>query len=197
MFGKISKIKFIIKQWPIIKADAIRTYTYHFNISPNDVKLTKIGYIKLVLKLFRQNLNGFRDVFYYRTCIYNRLFRFLFPITSELHIDVKDVAGGGIVLHHAFSTYLNAEHIGYGCSFRNNTTLGNKLNKEGVLGRPYLKNNVFCGPNVVVIGDIVIGNNVVIGAGAVVTKSVPDNCVVVGNPAYIIKQDGIRCYKKL
>ncbi len=65
------------------------------------------------------------------------------------------------------------------------------------MGRPYLKNNVFCGPNVVVIGDIVIGNNVVIGPGAVVTKSVPDNCVVVGNPAYIIKQDGIRCYKKL
>ncbi len=102
MFGKISKIKFIIKQWPIIKADAIRTYTYHFNISPNDVKLTKIGHIKLVLKLFRQNLNGFRDVFYYRTCIYNRLLRFLFPVTSELHIDVRDVVGGGYCFASCF-----------------------------------------------------------------------------------------------
>jgi len=56
---------------------------------------------------------------------------------------------------------------------------------------------VFVGPNVTVIGNVTIGNNVVIGAGAVVSKSVPDNCVVVGNPAYIIMQDGIRCNKKL
>ena len=44
-----------------------------------------------------------------------------------------------------------------------------------------------CGCHVIIIGDITIGNNVTIGAGAVVVKDVPDNAVVVGNPARIIK----------
>ena len=42
-----------------------------------------------------------------------------------------------------------------------------------------------------VIGPCVIGNNVKIGANAVVAKDVPDNCTVVGVPAYIVKKDGI------
>ena len=41
--------------------------------------------------------------------------------------------------------------------------------------------------NVVIIGDIEIGDNVTIGAGSVVVKSVPSNCVIAGNPARIIK----------
>lgn len=45
--------------------------------------------------------------------------------------------------------------------------------------------------NAVVIGNITIGNNVIIGAGAVVTKNVPDNCIVVGNPSYILKENGV------
>lgn len=39
----------------------------------------------------------------------------------------------------------------------------------------------------VIIGKINIGSNVKIGAGSVVVKDVPDNCVVAGNPARIIK----------
>ena len=46
-------------------------------------------------------------------------------------------------------------------------------------------------------GPIKIGNNVVIGAGSVVTKSVPDNCTVVGNPARIIRRDGIKVNESL
>lgn len=38
------------------------------------------------------------------------------------------------------------------------------------------------------IGNVIIGNNVVVGAGTVVTKSIPDNCTVVGNPMRIIKR---------
>jgi serine O-acetyltransferase len=37
------------------------------------------------------------------------------------------------------------------------------------------------------LGPVKIGNNVTIGAGAVVVKDIPDNCVVAGNPAKIIK----------
>jgi len=47
--------------------------------------------------------------------------------------------------------------------------------------------DVWIGGNVTIIGGVHIGNNVVVGAGAVVTKDVPDNTVVVGVPARVIK----------
>ncbi len=49
-------------------------------------------------------------------------------------------------------------------------------------------NNVWFGGNVVVLPGITIGNNSVIGAGSVVTKDVPENSVVVGNPAKVVKK---------
>lgn len=49
-------------------------------------------------------------------------------------------------------------------------------------------NDVWIGGNVTVIGGVHIGNNVIIGAGAVVVKDVPDNSVVGGVPAKVIKQ---------
>ena len=69
--------------------------------------------------------------------------------------------------------------------------------KNGKIERPWLKNNVDVGPNSVIIGGVVIGNNVTIGARSEETKDVPDNCVVAGNPAIIIKENGIPCKKKL
>ena len=47
--------------------------------------------------------------------------------------------------------------------------------------------NVWIGGGVTVVSGVTIGNNVVIAAGAVVTKDVPDNCVVAGVPAKKIK----------
>lgn len=99
--------------------------------------------------------------------------------------------GGGIFLMHAYGTILNCEHIGRGCNFLQNTTFGN-VYKNGKWGRPYLEDNVSVGANAVIIGEVHIGKNVIIGAGSVVTKSIPDNCTVVGNPARIIKKDGMR-----
>ena len=40
---------------------------------------------------------------------------------------------------------------------------------------------------ITILGPISIGNNVTIAAGAVVTKDIPDNCIVAGIPAKIIK----------
>ncbi|WP_412654540.1 DapH/DapD/GlmU-related protein [Hungatella sp.] len=48
-------------------------------------------------------------------------------------------------------------------------------------------NDVWIGGNCTILPGVTIGNNVIVAAGAVVTKDVPDNCVVAGVPAKIIK----------
>lgn len=53
------------------------------------------------------------------------------------------------------------------------------------------------GSNVCIIGEIKIGDNVIIGAGTVVVKDVPSNVVVVGNPARIIKHIDTRETEKI
>lgn len=57
--------------------------------------------------------------------------------------------------------------------------------KDGV---PIIGNNVFLGLGSKVFGGITIGNNVIVAPNAVVVKDVPDNCVVAGVPAKIIKK---------
>lgn len=142
----------------------------------------------LMLKLFRSNTNGIRDLLYYRLRGIRGMgfLKRLYPPTSNLTLDIGKIAPGGCMFHHAFSTFVNAEYVGFQCSFLNNIAIGNKI-VNGILCRPYIDNNVFVGPNVVVIGDVRIGHHAVIGAGAVVTKDVPPYAVVAGNPAKIIK----------
>ena len=49
-------------------------------------------------------------------------------------------------------------------------------------------NNVWIGGNVTILPNVKIGDNVTIGAGSVVTKNIPANVVVAGNPCKIIKK---------
>lgn len=84
-------------------------------------------------------------------------------------------------------------HIGKNCTIRQQVTIAqNDQNKA-----PYIKDNVVIGAGAKLICDIVIGNNVIIGANAVVVKDVPDNCVVGGVPAKIIKRVGGQNDKKI
>ena len=55
-------------------------------------------------------------------------------------------------------------------------------------GAPRIGRRVMLGAGCIVLGDIEVGDDVTIGANAVVTKSVPAGCVVAGVPARIIKQ---------
>ena len=73
-------------------------------------------------------------------------------------------------------------------------TTGHPMEPEGrrdrlAISKPItVGDDVWIGGNCVITGGVTIGNNVVVAAGAVVNKDVPDNCVVAGVPAKVIKQ---------
>lgn len=56
-----------------------------------------------------------------------------------------------------------------------------------------IKNGAWIGGGVIILPGVTIGENSIIGAGSVVNRSIPDNCVAVGNPCRVIKYfDDIR-----
>ena len=60
-------------------------------------------------------------------------------------------------------------------------------NNSFVEGSVYIGSNVFIGMNTLIWKPCKIGNNVVIGAGSVITKDIADNCIAAGNPCTMIK----------
>ena len=75
---------------------------------------------------------------------------------------------------------------GTDCCFHGTNTLGLKSNSRSS-ERPKLGNRVDVGVGAMIVGDVTIADDCVIGAGAVVTKDVPDYAVVGGNPARVLK----------
>ena len=131
----------------------------------------------------------YRTVLFYRLKIIGSIFRHFYP--TYTHFDLpsykKVPIGAGIYLDHPYSTVLSATSIGKNFKTKQLVTVGNNRGRT-----PSIGNNVFIGAGAVVCGGIVIGDNVQIGANAVVMKDVPPNCTVIGNPAIIVRKDGVR-----
>ena len=143
----------------------------------------------------------FRNVFYYRIQQDEILSRSVFRIISRvlvapldnIEIGTKEngVIEGGLKIMHSSGCVLVPYKAGKNLTVFQGVTVGDGL-KIGETGKrnPEIGNNVTIMPNSVVAGGITIGDNVIIGAGSIVLKSVPDNCVVIGNPARIIRMNG-------
>ena len=145
--------------------------------------------------IFLMTLAEYRSVLYWRLGLRALLINKIIPPHRNLYITTaSERVKKGFVINHGHSTIIHANSIGENCQIWQNVTIG-KVKPGGP--KPVIGNNVLIYTGAVVIGDITIGDNVKIGANSVVTKSVPNNCTVAGNPAIIIRRNGKRVSEKL
>lgn len=133
---------------------------------------------------FFVNLKEYRNVFYHRMG-YKRFFiEWMFPCEKTCFIRTSPhKMGGGISISHGHSLEINAKQIGKNLHVFQNVTIGSR----NTPATPIIGDNVTIGAGAVVLGDIKIGNNVKIGANAVVVDDIPDNCTVVPDKSKVIK----------
>lgn len=164
------------------------------------------GKLFKIIVLYLRN-TGFRYCFWMRVCSSLRDAKLLFPIRalaefrlslvshrSGIQIPSCTKIGKGFYIGH-FGTMV----ISGGAVIGNNVNISpglniGRANRGERKGYPVIGDKVYIGPGVKIVGAVKIGNNVAIGANAVVTKDVPDNAVVVGIPAKVISYDGADGY---
>ena len=137
---------------------------------------------------YLQNKNGAWKILYVLL-----LYRYKWKC-ARLGIDLRigTQIGKGLCIAHCGSVVVNAAStIGDNCLIFHDVTIGGMLKNDKMLV-PHIGNNVVIFAGAKIIGDVNIGDNVVIGANSVVTHDVCDNAVVAGIPAKVISMNG--CY---
>lgn len=112
-------------------------------------------------------------------CIIRVLFSCDIPYQAKIGKGTKfPHLGLGVLIHPKVI-------IGKNCKILQGVSIGEKSGNEKL---PVIGNNVLIGAHALVLGAIEIGDNAIIGAGAVVIHNVKANATVVGNPAKEIKR---------
>lgn len=110
--------------------------------------------------------------------------------TCRVAIGRRATIGPGIVIRHVGSIVIgNSVVIGANCEIRQGVTMGGNLSKtKNGMSHPCLGNNILVGARAKILGPIKIGSNSIVGANAVVTKDMPDNSIIGGIPAKVIRE---------
>jgi serine O-acetyltransferase len=114
----------------------------------------------------------------------------LVEITTGIYIPARCQIGEGLYIGH-FGTIVLPSHgsIGDNCNISEGVVIG-LAGRGDKRGAPVIGNRVFFGSHAIVIGKITVGDDAVICAGAMVTRSVPPRGVALGNPARVISYEG-------
>lgn len=104
---------------------------------------------------------------------------------TMIQIPEKTQIGEGFYIGHTGRVIINSNAIiGKNVNIATGVTIGQE-NRGKRKGYPTIGNQVWIGTNAVIVGDINIGNNVLIAPNSYVNFDVPDNSIVIGNPAII------------
>ncbi len=110
--------------------------------------------------------------------------KFLVDGFCGVELPAETVIGRRFTIEHAGGIVISGDAVfGDDCVVRNGVTVG--LRYRNRRGSPVIGNRVDIGAGAKLLGDIRIGDDVVIGANAVVLCDVPDGCVAVGVPARV------------
>lgn len=120
------------------------------------------------------------------------LFGVFVDITTSIELPPQVAIGPGLFLPHTGYIVVGSNAaIGRYCTLAQGVSIGHRGGgKESSLAGPVIGDRVYIGPGAAVLGTIDIGDDVLIGANAVVTRSVPARAVVVGNPGRVISMKG-------
>jgi len=150
---------------------------------------------------------GFKYTYFMRFCAYLKTKRFgpfLYPFAKFLlnhytykfgiSISYKTRVGYGFYIGHFGCIVVNYDAvIGKNCTISQGVTIATaKRGKR--MGAPVIGDNVYIGPGAKIIGKVRIGNDVAVGANAVVASDIPDHSVVVGVPGRVISKAGATGY---
>lgn len=119
-----------------------------------------------------------------------RILAYLNRFITGVEIHPAARIGGGFFIDHGMGVVIGETAIvGESCTIFHQVTLGG-TGKECGKRHPTLRDNVVVGGGAKILGNIVIGSGVYVGANSVVLTDVPDNCTVVGIPGRIVKAGG-------
>ena len=126
---------------------------------------------------------------FWRIVLRHHQIKYGFQIYPETEI------GEGLYLGHWGNLVINPKaRIGKNCNIAQGVTIGQQ-NRGKNKGCPIIEDEVWIGPNAVIVGSITIGKNVLIAPNAYVATDIPANSVVVGNPAkWVNKEDATEGY---
>ncbi len=100
--------------------------------------------------------------------------------------------GRGLLIDHGMGTVIGeTAEIGDNCTLYQGVTLGGTGTETGKR-HPTLGNNVVVGVGASILGSITVGDKALVGAGSVVLKAVPAGSTVVGVPARVVRERGVR-----
>lgn len=108
-------------------------------------------------------------------------------LKHQLFIKPNMVGPGLYLVHHGFRRLNTFKSIGKNATVLPLVMVGRK-SPDADIENCRVGDNVYFGTGAIIMCPVNIGDNVIIGAGAVVTKDIPSNCTVAGNPARIIKR---------
>ncbi|HVQ39327.1 MAG TPA: hypothetical protein VMS31_17440 [Pyrinomonadaceae bacterium] len=115
-------------------------------------------------------------------------------VEAVTHIELPPQAliGPGLFFPHpGYVIVASNASIGRHCTLTQGVTIGHRAGgRESSMTSPVIGNRVYIGPGAAILGPVEIGDDVLIGANAVVVNSVSVRAVVVGNPAQVISERG-------